>query len=72
VPGVRSRGPQKLQSALDLLLFSAIINLIENSIWSAAARCRFSYNPAVNPKAKTVEDQQTSSLKSINYKMQIS
>jgi hypothetical protein len=49
-----------------------MINPIENSIWSAAARCRFSYIPAVNPKLKLFDDQQTASLESINYKMQIS
>jgi len=49
-----------------------MINPIENSIWSAAARCRFSYIPAVDPELKLFDDQQTASLESINYKMQIS
>jgi len=41
-------------------------------MWSAAASCRFSRIAAVNPKLKLFDDQQTSFLESINYKMQIS
>jgi len=40
-------------------------------MWSAAASCRFSRIAAVNPKLKLFDDQQTSFLESINYKMQI-
>ena len=57
---------------LDTPLPAGIINPVENSIWSEAARRRFSYLPAVDPELKLFDDQQTFSLESINYKMEIS
>jgi hypothetical protein len=72
VPGVRPHRPQNYKVALDFLLLSAIIDLIENSIWSAAALLPLFLHPGCQSKAETVADQQTSSLKSIKYKMQIS